>query len=109
MTITLTERRIKTSNETVRVAVDFTSILEGGDLLTGTPTVTDGAGVLTLSSKAVSTEQLSINGTDVSAAKAVTFTAAGGTSPTDYTVTVNVSTTGGFTRERLLVIQVRDA
>ena len=87
-----TQIRQKGANETRNVSVSYDDKLESGELLTGTPTITDSTGDLTLSNKLVSTGAETINGISVSAGAAVLFTCAGGTSSTTYTIRIQVTT-----------------
>ncbi len=88
-----TQIRQKGSNETRNVAVSYADKLESGELLTGTPTITEvTSSDLTLSNKIVSTGSLTINGVSVSAGQAITFTVAGGTSSTVYTIRIQCGT-----------------
>lgn len=76
------------------VAVSFADVLDSGELLTGTPTVVEVTTTdLTLSSKAVNTAALTINGESVAIGKAVQFRVSGqlvANSP--YTIKITVST-----------------
>jgi len=76
------------------VAVDLTSELDSGVLLTGTPTVTESTGTLTLTNKAVSTAALEINDKTVAIGKAVQFLvdAASASDGTTYTIAISVGT-----------------
>lgn len=87
-----TQIRSKGSQETRNVAVSYADKLEAGELLTGTPTITDSTGDLTLSNKVVSTGSLTINGVSVAAGAAVTFTVAGGTASTTYDIRIQCGT-----------------
>lgn len=78
-------------------SVDFHGQLDQGELLTGTPTVEDTAGVLTITNAKVSTEGLTINGSDAAPGEAVQFTVTGGVSGTTYSIKVTVSTDAGQT------------
>lgn len=80
------------STETRLCAVDFTDKLDPGESLTGTPTVTDSTGDLTLANKSVSTAELTVAGRQVTAGRAVQFTTTGGTAGTRYTISVSVGT-----------------
>lgn len=77
-------------DEVRNVAVDFRSVLDTDESLTGTPTITTTAG-LTLASKAVSTATLTINGESVPSGKAITFSATG-VSAADYTIEIQCDT-----------------
>ena len=87
-----TQIRSKGASETRNVAVSYADKLEASELLTGTPTITDSTGDLTLSNKIVSTGALTINGVSVAAGLAVTFTCAGGTANTTYDIRIQCAT-----------------
>jgi hypothetical protein len=76
------------------VAIDFTDKLDTGELLTGTPTITEvTTSDLTLSNKAVSTASLTILGETVAIGKAVQFKVSAGSGLLgQYTVRITVST-----------------
>lgn len=94
MPVTLPARPTVSVGATRVVRVNYTDVLDDGATLTGTPTMIDGAGVLTLDNKAVNSATYSdaVTGTTVAVGKAVLFTAAGGVAGTSYTITVTVST-----------------
>lgn len=75
-----------TANETRNIAVSFVSLLDSGELLTGTPTVT--ASGLTIANKVVNVAQLTIDGDTVEIGQAVQFNVTGGTAGTSYDVTI---------------------
>ena len=79
-------------SEVRAVAVDFGAVLDSGELLTGTPTVTEATGGVTLGSKAVNTGSITVNGRTVITGQAVQFTITGGTAGTEYTVVVTCGT-----------------
>ena len=81
--------------ETEAVAIDYQDHLDTGELLTGTPTVTEASGTLTLGSKAVNTAALTILGRSVAIGQAVQFTAAGAALGVKYVFTITVSTDAG--------------
>lgn len=88
------QRLTKLATEVRTWRHDFTPKLDPDELLTGTPAILEvTSSDLTLDNKTVSTEQLMILGNDVRIAKAVTFRVAGGSSNTDYTITVSIGTT----------------
>ena len=69
-----------TTDETRNIAVDCQGFLDTGELLTGTPTITEvTTALLTLTNKQVSTAELTINGATVAIGEAIQFTAAGST------------------------------
>lgn len=87
------QRQIKTESEVRNVAVSLEPVLSSGELLTGTPTVTEiTTSALTLDNKAVNTGALTINGVSVAVGQAVQFNVAGGSANTDYNVRVICAT-----------------
>jgi len=93
MSHTCPQKHSKTASEVVNCSVDFTGKLDSGELLTGTPTVTElTSSDLTISSVAVSTSTLTINGVSVATGAAVTYSVSGGTADTDYTLIVTCGT-----------------
>lgn len=85
----------KTAGETRNVAVDCRDLLDSGETLTGTPTVS-GTG-LTLSGATVNVAALTLQGATVGIGQAVQFTVAGGTAGTRYLIRVTASSSGGQT------------
>lgn len=82
------------AGEIRNVAIDYTDSLDSGELLTGTPTVTEvGTSDLTIDNKAVSTGSLTILGNTVATGAAVQFrvTATSGLSGV-YAIRTTVST-----------------
>lgn len=103
--ITCPQTYTVTPTEVNGIAVDFRGLLRQGELLTGTPTITVSGP--TTSSPAVNTGPLVINGQNVEAGKAVTFTITGGVDGTDYTVKVACGTSASRTREAYCLVSVR--
>ena len=67
-----------TTTETLNMSVSFADKLSTGELLTGTPTVTEETtSDLTITNKAVSTAILTIDGKSVAAGAAVQYSASG--------------------------------
>lgn len=93
MTIILNERFIISAGDSETIAIDYTDILDGSELLTGTPTVVEPttSGV-TLSNKGVNTAALTIKGRSVAIGKAVQCLGSGWTSGSTHTIRVTVST-----------------
>jgi len=88
-----TQIRQKSSSEVRNVAISYADKVESGELLTGTPTITEvSSSDLTLSNKIVSTGALTINGVSVAAGAAITFTVAGGTAGTTYDIRIQCGT-----------------
>lgn len=83
---------IAIAGETRNVAISFASLLDSGELLTGTPTVTEDVGDLTITSKQVNTVALTINGATVAIGKAVQFSITGQVAGTTYTITAQCGT-----------------
>lgn len=108
-TITITTPRVKHSGETRNVGVSLSGCLDSGETLTGTPTVVDGASVLTLSGKLVTTATMVIDGVTVPIAEAVTFRVAGGVAGTDYTITITCGTSASQTVVRKIPLRVSDS
>lgn len=80
------------------VAIDCSEWLDSGELLTGTPLVTEPTGDLTLTNKSINDATLSIlDNTAVIAGQAVQFTVAGQEAGTTYDITVTASTDAGRT------------
>jgi len=73
MTDTAPQIHSMSTEEVRHVAVDMSGKLDTGETLTGTPTVTSGSNQ-TITNKAVSTAELTINGETVAAGLAVQFT-----------------------------------
>lgn len=83
----------KTASEVRNVAVSFAGKLDSGELLTGTPTVTEVTTTdLTFASQAVNTAALTINGVSTAIGRAAQFKVTGGTAGTTYEITVSCGT-----------------
>jgi hypothetical protein len=79
--------------DTEVVSVDYTDLLDKGELLTGTPTIVEvPPSDLTLGNKAVSTAELIIQERTVAIGAAVQFTVSGQSDETTYAVRITVST-----------------
>lgn len=89
-------------------AIDYTAWLDGDEVLTGTPTVTEVTTTdLTLSSKQVNTAAITVQDEIVAIGKAVQFKVADQTASTaDYIIEVTVSTDSGRTILRRLKFNV---
>ena len=88
----------QSANETRFHAVDFSGKLDTGELLTGTPTVTEiDTAVLTITNKAVNTVALTINGATAAIGEAVQFKVVGAaiSRGTTYRVFVSCTTDAG--------------
>jgi hypothetical protein len=77
------------------VSIDATAELTGTQVLSGTPTITDVASVLTLTNKTInSSATVEINGATVAINKAIQFAVTGGVANTTYTLSISAGTTG---------------
>ena len=75
------------------VSVDLRGKLDSGELLTGTPTITEaGSSDLTLSNKSVNTTAKVIRGSTVPIGMAVTFKALGWVAGATYRIKISVAT-----------------
>ncbi len=83
----------KHPSEVRNCAVSLANVLDSGETLTGTPTVSATPSGLTFSNAQVSVGTLTINGVSVAAGKAVQFRVSGGTSGVRYNVEVTCGTT----------------
>ncbi len=108
--LTVPNLRYKTVDEVRNVAVSFAGKLDVGELLTGTPTIIDAATVLTLSNKAVSTAELTINGATVPIGEALQFKVSGGVDGTTYSIELKCATdsTPAQTVETFVSLKVSD-
>lgn len=91
---TAPERPVITVGETRNVAVSFVGVLDDGELLTGTPIVTEVASSdLTITHQAVNNTARTISGQRVPAGKAVQFRVSGQqASRSSYTIEIKVNT-----------------
>lgn len=81
------------AGETRNVAVNFAAELDGAEVLTGTPTVTEiETSDLTLASKKVNTEAISINYETAAIGTAVQFSVTGAQAGKTYRVLISVGT-----------------
>lgn len=98
MGISSPEIQQKGAAETRNVSVDFSGRLDAGELLTGTPTITENTtSDLTITNKVVSTDTLTIRGNKIGPGQAVQCRVAGGTAGRLYSLTISVGTTGSQT------------
>lgn len=88
--------------------------LDVGELLTGTPTITEltdgvASSDLSFSNQAVNTAALTINGQSVAAGQAVQFKVSGGVNGQTYTIRITVATnaTPAQTLQEDMVLSVR--
>lgn len=93
MTQTAPQIPTKTESEVLNGAISFVNRLDSGELLTGTPTITElTTSDLTITNNAVSTAQLTINNETVAIGQAVQYTVSGGNANTTYTLIVSCGT-----------------
>lgn len=93
MTQTAEQISILSAAEVRNFKVDFSGLLDSGELLTGTPLVVEVTSTdLTITNKAVSTAELVILEQTVAVGKAVTFTVSGQAEDTIYTIKITVGT-----------------
>lgn len=94
--MTAPQIQTKKVSEVRNVAVSFSGKLDDGELLTGTPVVTDAnspsPAELTFSNEAVNTSAKTINGISVPIGEAVQFKVAGGTAGKTYNINIVVTT-----------------
>ena len=110
MVLALDERHTISVGDTETIAINFTDHLDGSEVLTGTPTVSEQTtSDLTLSSKAVSTATYTEakTGDTIAIGAAVQFSVAGGTvANSPYTIRVTASTDASpartFVRDAIL-------
>lgn len=88
------------------VAVSFAGLLDSGELLTGTPTITEvSTSDLTITNKVISTAILTINDISVPIAEAVQFSFSGQLVDVKYTIKISIGTDA--TPAQTLIGQVR--
>lgn len=92
------------TNEVRNVAIDFADVLDSGELLTGTPTVTGDAS-LTITNEQVNTSLLTINGESVAVGAGVQFRVSPSTAGV-YTITVRCGTDASQTVEGKVRLRV---
>lgn len=104
---TAPQRYTKHASELVNVAVDMRGLLDTGELFTGTPTIVEVTTAdLTLSSKAINTGAVVVNGQTCAAGEAVTFRAAGGVAGTQYTIRITASTNATPAQTRIVKVRL---
>lgn len=100
---TAPQRQPASVGSTRNVAVSFSGQLDDGELLTGTPTITEGTTTdLTINNKAVSSAALTINGITVPIGEAVQCSVSGFVSA-NYPYTINISVTTDATPAQTLI------
>ena len=93
MVKTAADRPCISSGSTRNCAIDLQDWLDSGELLTGTPTITEvGTSDLTLANKAVSTAALTIKGRTSAAGQAIQFNVTGQQQGTTYKLLVQCDT-----------------
>lgn len=108
MVQTLHEIQEISAGDTEVVSIDYGNHLDSGELLTGTPTVTEvTTSDLTLANKAVSTAALTINNQAVAVGEAVQFSVTGQVAGTEYTIQITVSTDATVARTFVRRITLR--
>lgn len=105
MSDTAIEINNMSTRELCHFSVNMEPKLDTGETLTGTPTITESSGNLTLTNKAVSTAILSISGTSVAIGQAVQFTADAAENGS-YTVVVVCTTSSGQIKDLELIVNV---
>lgn len=101
------QRHKKTVSEARLVSVDMRGVLEAGELLTGTPTIVEVTTTdLTLTSKQVNTNPVTINGAVCVAGQAVQFKVAGGVAGTNYVIRITVGTAGNPTQTLVVSLKL---
>lgn len=101
-----------TTNEVRVVSVDMRGVLDDGETLTGTPTVTAPAGSgLVLTNKQVNSSTLVVNNVSCTAGQAVQFKvdATGATAADRYEVEVLCGTSAGQMVEGNVILRVVDS
>ncbi len=93
-----------TTEETRNISVDMTDLLDSGELLTGTPTIT-GNVALTITNQQRNSSTLTINGRSVAVDNAVQFTLACSTTGL-YVIEVQCGTDGSQTIEGYIKVNV---
>lgn len=90
------QRQSKTVSEVRNAVVSFSGKLDSGELLTGTPTVTEvnasSPQALTIANIAINTTELTINDISTAIGEAVQFSVSGGIAGTVYTIKIVCST-----------------
>ena len=99
--------RTKHPNEARNCAVSFDQILETGETLTGTPSVSFSPSGITVSDAKVSTAELVIDGDTVAVGRAIQFKASGGSAGVEYTGTVQTAgSTASPSQTPLVVVRL---
>jgi len=100
---------VKHPDESILFGVDFTPLLAADEILSTVVGVSAALTGLALSSQAVNAAAFpNDEGGTVAIGKGVRFRAAGGTTGSDYVLTVTATTSTGNTRVVVCTLQVRD-
>lgn len=102
----LPELRTKRAAEVRTISVDLSDMLDEGETLTGSPTITSTPSGLTIDNEQISDSALTINDREVSAGLVVQFTASGGTARQTYSIILQSDTSGSQTIEVELRLRV---
>jgi hypothetical protein len=110
--ITASQRPVLAVGDVRNGAVSFAAQLDSGEALTGTPLVVEvDTADLTITSKAVSTTMLTINGASVAIGEAVQFKVSGqktSGSPYKLKITATTNSTPAQTLVRYVLFTVKD-
>ena len=83
----------KSPGDTSAVAMDFNPLLRSGEVLTGTPTVSEVTSTdLTIANVGLNSSTISVNGSDCAANTCVQCTVAGGSANTKYKIRITAGT-----------------
>lgn len=96
----------KTPGEVRNVRLGLKDLLDSGELLTGTPTITVSPSGLTTASPLVNVGTITIDDVSYSAGQAITFTISGGTAGTVYELLVSCDTDASQTLQRYVYVAV---
>lgn len=108
MTIKAKQIQCKGVSAARNIAVDFIDQLDAGEVLTGTPTVTEvTTSDLTLSNKIINTAELTINDRTVAIGKAVQCKVTGGTAYRTYKIKISVGTNSTPAQTLIAIIELR--
>ena len=102
---------VKASTESILFGFDFGPLLNTGETLTGTPTVTGSPSGLTIGTPTVKATSWVdyLTGETIAANEGAQCRISGGTAGSDYTLTATATTSDGNTRVIVCTLQVRDS
>lgn len=111
LSIAATKVLVKGSTESVLFGFDFGPLLNAGETLTGTPTLSSSPSGLTIGTPAVkSTSWVDyLTGETIAANEGYQARISGGTAGSDYTLTATATTSDSNTRVIVCTLQVRDS